>query len=245
VNAASPADLDVFVAGLLLAESEGRRFLFRTAAQFVAARLGLEPPPPWPPDHKPGERNAEGLVAARQHGGLVIVGSHVPKTTEQLAHLSKSDFGNVHTLSVSSLLNDNEREQTIQDVVAKLEFALRRGRDVVMATSRELVTGADAAASLAIGTRVASALVEIVRRLKARPRYLIAKGGITSSDIATKALGVKRALVLGQLLPGIPAWQLGPETKFPGMPYIVFPGNVGDSGALAAAMNILSTKVSS
>jgi uncharacterized protein YgbK (DUF1537 family) len=56
---------------------------------------------------------------------------------------------------------------------------------------------------------------------------------------------VKRALVLGQLLPGIPAWQLGPETKFPGMPYIVFPGNVGDSGALAAAVNILSTKVSS
>jgi hypothetical protein len=66
VNAASPADLDVFVAGLLLAESEGRRFLFRTAAQFVAARLGLEPPPLWPPDHKPGERNAANPNSSRR-----------------------------------------------------------------------------------------------------------------------------------------------------------------------------------
>ncbi|KAL6001467.1 hypothetical protein ACLOJK_007205 [Asimina triloba] len=58
-------------------------------------------------------------------------------------------------------------------------------------------------------------------------------GGITSSDIATKALEAKRALVVGQALAGVPLWQLGPASRHPGVPYIVFPGNVGDSNAVA------------
>ena len=49
VNAAAPRDLEVFVAGLAEAEARGSRYLFRTAAQFVAARLGLEPRPLWKP----------------------------------------------------------------------------------------------------------------------------------------------------------------------------------------------------
>lgn len=53
------------------------------------------------------------------------------------------------------------------------------------------------------------------------------QGGITSSDIATKALEAKRAMVIGQALPGIPLWQLGPESRHPGVPYIVFPGCIG------------------
>ncbi len=95
------------------------------------------------------------------------------------------------------------------------------------------MTGVDAESSLAIGRRVSDGLVAIVRAISVRPRYLLAKGGITSSDIATQGLGVKRALVLGQLLPGVPVWQLGPETRYPGLGYIVFPGNVGGPQALA------------
>ena len=64
------------------------------------------------------------------------------------------------------------------------------------------------------------------------PRYLVAKGGITSSDIGTKALQVKRAFVPGQILPGVPVWITGEESRFPGIPYIIFPGNVGTTDAL-------------
>ena len=32
---------------------------------------------------------------------------------------------------------------------------------------------------------------------------------------ATRGLGVKRAMVLGQILPGIPVWEFGSETRFP------------------------------
>ena len=76
-------------------------------------------------------------------------------------------------------------------------------------------------------------MVELVRSLRIRPAFLVAKGGITSSDLATRALGVRRAVVLGQIIPGVPVWRMGPETRFPSMPYIVFPGNVGDLHALA------------
>lgn len=89
--------------------------------------------------------------------------------------------------------------------------------------------------AFAIGRAVSDALVEIVRALAIRPRFVIAKGGITSSDVATRGLGVRRALVRGQILPGVPVWRLGAEARWPELDYVVFPGNVGDAGALAAA----------
>ena len=107
------------------------------------------------------------------------------------------------------------------------------GRDTVVYTSRQLISSSDPAASLAIGRRVSDALIVLIRNLTIAPRYLIAKGGITSSDTATLGLGVRRALVLGQALPGVPVWQLCPEAKFPGLGYVVFPGNVGSDTALA------------
>jgi len=39
--------------------------------------------------------------------------------------------------------------------------------------------------------------------------------------------------VLGQILPGVPVWKLGAESRFPNLAYIVFPGNVGDAHSLA------------
>jgi len=76
--------------------------------------------------------------------------------------------------------------------------------------------------------RISDALSSIIAQLKIRPAFIIAKGGITSSDVAIKALRVKKARVIGQIRPGIPVWITGPESKFPGLPYIIFPGNVGD-----------------
>jgi len=44
---------------------------------------------------------------------------------------------------------------------------------------------------------------------------------------------------VGQVLAGVPVWQLGPETKYPNVPYIVFPGNVGGEQALAEVVAML------
>jgi uncharacterized protein YgbK (DUF1537 family) len=81
-----------------------------------------------------------------------------------------------------------------------------------------------------------------VESITTRPRYILAKGGITSSDVATLGLHVKRAMVLGQTLPGVPVWHLGTESRFPGLVYIVFPGNVGDENSLVEIYQSLSYK---
>jgi uncharacterized protein YgbK (DUF1537 family) len=165
-------------------------------------------------------------------GGLIVVGSHVPRTTSQLTYLLQQGGVTQVELSVTALLSETQRADTIARTARAVDISLQRGDDVVVFTSRELVTGADAATTLTIGQRVSDGLVTLLQTLTTRPRYILAKGGITSSDVATKGLGVRRAMVLGQVLPGVPVWQLGPETRYPGLSYIVFPGNVGGPEAV-------------
>jgi uncharacterized protein YgbK (DUF1537 family) len=224
VNAAALRDLEVLVVALLQAEAQGKRFLYRTAASFVQARAGITARPLLGPAD---------LDLPAQGGGLFVVGSYVPKTTGQVtALLAEPALAHVE-VDVPALLGPPRRAAEIERASAQIATALTAGQDAVLSTSRDLVTGADAAASLAIGRQVSAALVAIVAGLAQRPRYLVAKGGITSSDIATQALGIRRALVLGQILPGVPVWQTGRESRYPGLPYIVFPGNVGGEDALA------------
>ncbi|MCX6942942.1 MAG: hypothetical protein NTX09_19815 [Verrucomicrobia bacterium] len=225
VNAAAPRDIEVFAAATLEAESAGSCFLYRTAAGFVAARIGQSPQQ---------ALLAPGAFSLRNaRGGLIVVGSYVPKTTAQLtALLAVPDLAAIE-LSVAALLDETLRAGVLATSLAEINAALAAGRDTVVYTSRQLITSSDPAASLAIGRRVSGALIHLVQNLAVAPRYLIAKGGITSSDTATLGLGVRRALVLGQALPGVPVWQLGPEAKFPGLGYVVFPGNVGSDTALA------------
>jgi uncharacterized protein YgbK (DUF1537 family) len=226
VNAGHPRDADTFALASMMAEEAGARLLYRTAAQFVSARLGLEP-----------RLLEEKDLPAESHGagGLVIVGSHVPRTTEQLEQLLREMDVESIELPVSELLSSRGSDY-LAATAERVNRLLAAGRDVVISTSRQLVTGADAAASLDIGRRVSTSLVEVVRRLEVRPRLLIAKGGITSSDLATHGLGVRRALVRGQILPGVPVWELGSESRFPGLNYVVFPGNVGGPMALTEAL---------
>ncbi|KAL6631355.1 hypothetical protein ACP70R_028205 [Stipagrostis hirtigluma subsp. patula] len=229
VNAASERDMAVFAAGMIQAELKGKRFLCRTAASFVSARIGIKPKPPiFPADL--------GLKRALT-GGLIVVGSYVPKTTKQVDELLSQCGQSLRVIEVSvemaAMKSNEERDQEINRVVELGNAYIKSRKDTLVVTSRQLITGKTPEESLEINYKVSSALVEIVRRIDIRPRYILAKGGITSSDIATKALEARRAKVMGQALAGVPLWQLGPESRHPGVPYIVFPGNVGDNSALA------------
>lgn len=232
VNAASERDMTVFALGMIKAELIGKRFLCRTAASFVSALMGIISKPPILP-------NDIG-IAKERNGGLIVVGSYVPKTTKQVEELKlqcgrfiKSIEVSVEKLAVSLI---EEREEEISRTAELADIYLKAHKDTLIMTSRNLITGRTAAESLDINFKVSSALVEIVKRITTKPRYIIAKGGITSSDLATKALGARCAKIVGQALAGIPLWQLGPESRHPGVPYIVFPGNVGDSTALATVV---------
>jgi uncharacterized protein YgbK (DUF1537 family) len=135
-------------------------------------------------------------------------------------------------VNVESLLVPGSRHAEIERAARLVNIGIKSGREVAVYTSRELVVGENAQTNLQIGQETSAGLIDILRKLEPRPRYLLAKGGITASDIATKALSIKKAMVLGQIQPGVPIWQLGPESRYPGMPYIVFPGNVGDTRSL-------------
>jgi uncharacterized protein YgbK (DUF1537 family) len=226
VNAASYRDLEVFVLGLLRAEALGCRFLYRTAASFVQVRAGLSPRP---------LLSREDLALGGAGGGLTVVGSHVQRSTRQLHELLRLPGIVGIEMDVGAVLDDRRNEAETDRVLDLAEKNLQKGKDVVVYTSRKLITGL-AEENLSIGSRVSEALTSLVRRLSTKPRYLVAKGGITASDIATKGLGVRKALVLGQIMPGVPVWRLGRETRFHAVPYVVFPGNVGSPRALADAV---------
>ena len=232
VNAASYRDLEVLAAGLLEQEAMGQRFLYRTAASFVRVRAGIP------------ERSlitCEELSMPDTGGSLMIVGSYVPNTSEQLKHLLTHPWVSPIEIRVEALLSRKSRLMEIELTIQRANQALSLGEDVVIYTSREHVTAQslNVESDLWIGKQISDSLVNVVRGISERPRYLVAKGGITSSDVATKGLGVKRAIILGQILPGVPVWQLGNKSRYPGLPYIVFPGNVGDSDALVRIVEAL------
>lgn len=232
INASAEEDMDVVVAALLQASSSGKRFLFRTGAAFVSARLAIEGIPPI---------SASKLGLSGNVGGLIIAGSYVPKTTAQLECLRTNSGENLTSivLEVRKLLQSPEYASVeVTNALAIAEAEIKRGQDILVMTSRELIVGEDEVKSLDIGSVVAKALVSFLEQLSQKPRYVIAKGGITSSDIATKGLRFKRAAIVGQAAPGVPLWRCDePESKWPGLPYVVFPGNVGTNDTLYEVVN--------
>ena len=236
VNAVDYTDLKVFLIGLVDALSNGKRFLFRTAASFVQVAGGIKPK---------DLLTRETLYphGKAQNCGLVVVGSYVQKTTKQLRALQKNQNMAFVEWDVSQAETDSRLNTEVERVITSVEDAFSASRDACVYTSREFLGGATGGEGgeedLVFSARVSEGLVRVVQGLKISPGFLVAKGGITSSDIGVKGLEVKRAMVMGQILPGVPVWELGPESRFPGLPYVVFPGNVGDEDALRRIVDIL------
>lgn len=233
VNACSFRDLEVFVMGILLAEKSGQKFIYRTSATFVPIRAGITPGKIFQPKKEQVDS---------PHGSLVMVGSYVPKTTSQLEYLLAKGTHKAIEVNVTELLHVPEKERYATSIIEQTDQWLASGRDVVIYTSRQLEAGKDAASNLQINSMVSDFLVSLVQGIKVRPAFIVAKGGITSSDLASKGLGAVKALILGQVIPGVPVWQMNQESKFPGMMYVVFPGNVGDHTALSEVCNRISAQ---
>ncbi len=229
INSAEDGDMAAAVLGMLKAEAAGRRYLCRTAAAFVRARFGL----PRRPLLAPAD------MVRGSGPGLVVVGSYVPRSTAQLDQARAVETTRAIEVPADALLDDR-RDAAIQAASAAVTDAWSHGADALLFTSRTLLqNGADDAANLRIGQQISSALVAIVRTIERAPAWFIAKGGITSSDMATKALGIRHATVLGALLPGVPVWRAVDSDRWPDVPLVIFPGNVGTENDLARAMRAL------
>lgn len=229
VNAAHYSDLQFFALGLL---ESGIQPVLRTAASFVAALATLE--------DKALLLGAD-VVVPGGRGGLVVVGSYVPTTTSQLEHLLQHlpDLDPVK-VDVRKILQNPSNDQLIASIARYIDERLLSGDDVVLYTSRELVADRSASENQEIGRKISAVINGIVGSLGVQPKFLVTKGGITSSDVATKSLGVQRAMVEGQIIKGVPVWKLGAETKFPGLSQVIFPGNVGTESSLTEVVKKLS-----
>ena len=217
VNATCAYHAAILALALVRQYEKGKRFLVRCSASLVQALFGI---------NKLKILTAAALRNDNNSGGLIVAGSFVSKSTQQLEHLiSNTDIIPVEA-DAEYLLN-SESENYISRIAETIDKKLSECKSVLLYTSRKLITENNSASDLKIGNRISEAIVNIVKQIKNKPGFIIAKGGITSSDIATKSLNIQKAIVTGQLLPGIPVWLQGAEAKFPGMPYIIFPGNVG------------------
>ena len=233
VNATEYSDLETVACGVLLAERAGTSFLFRTGPSFVRALSGIGPRAPL--------RGAEIHAATGRCGGhgLIVVGSHVSQTSRQVAALRARRATTDIELDVPAILRGDD---VVTATARQVADGLSRS-DVLLFTSRAVAAGSDGADSLAIARRISAALSRTVcEALGAKPAWVIAKGGITSHDVALDGLGIRRAEVAGQLFPGvISVFRLidaAPEAI--GMPYVVFAGNVGNDGTLGQVVAILN-----
>lgn len=229
VDAQTQTDLDSFSQGLLAAAAQGKKFLFRSAASLLTSLAALPP--------QPVAADAMNRYTRNNKPGVILVGSHVQKTTCQLEYLLLQPHVVGIEVNVSRLKEDpDQADAIVADILAQLQTVYEQGQTAAIYTSRKELTFADAATRLAFGEAVSQLLMDIVRGLPDDLGFLISKGGITSNDTLSKGLALTSARLLGQVIPGVSVVTTGADhPQFPNLPVVLFPGNVGGDEAVAAA----------
>jgi uncharacterized protein YgbK (DUF1537 family) len=230
VDGEQQSDFDKFAADILVAASQGKRFLFRSGASILTSLANLGPQPIPATEMSKYVRDGK--------SGAVIIGSHVQKTTEQLNQLLKAPGIVGVEINVSQLVDDNSdtRAALLATTIDRIATIHAAGDTPAIYTSRQELTFNSVQTRLQFGEAVSALLMDIVRALPHDIGFLISKGGITSNDTLSKGLALAVARSIGQILPGCSAIVTPPtHPQFPNLPVVLFPGNVGDADALATA----------
>ena len=227
VNAASYPELDRFSEAVLDRIVQGAELLFQSAASLVKSLVGC-----------PQAGLVPGGAHLRAGPGLILVGSHVERTTRQLSALLEAPGLEPIEIDPARLLA--EEAGTFTAVRGRMDRADAAGLTPVVYTSRRLLRLPDRDAQLAAGQRISRFLSGLVAASASEPAFVIAKGGITSHDVLVQGLGVQRARVWGQAAPGVPVIRLPRDHRWAGAPFVIFPGNVGPDDALKEVYRALS-----
>jgi len=226
VDGETQDDLNHFCSQLMQAAAEGKRFLFRSAASLLTALAQL------PPQPIAAEKMREYVRDGK--AGAVIVGSHVTKTTQQLNHLLQQD--GIQGIEIDVAKITGQRDQLLADIIANAEECHATNITPVIYTSRTELQFDDQQTRLAFGEQVSAFLMDVVRNLPASTGFLISKGGITSNDVLSDGLSLRTSRVVGQILAGCSVVRC-PQNhpRYPDMPVVIFPGNVGDESGITTA----------
>ncbi|MDH3947400.1 MAG: four-carbon acid sugar kinase family protein [Gammaproteobacteria bacterium] len=231
VDSETQDDLNNFCNQLMAAADQGKRFLFRSAASLLTALAQLPPQPVKAESMSSYVRDAK--------PGAIIVGSHVQKTTDQLAELLK--MPGIGAIEVDVERIAEEYSSLLKSISEEILTIHHAGKTAVIFTSRLEKTFATQAERLAFGMRVSEFLMDIVHNLPESLGFLISKGGITSNDVLSKGLDLRISRVVGQILPGCSVVCCPPNhNRYPNLPVVIFPGNVGNEHSLAKAYEYLA-----
>lgn len=235
VDAMIQSDLDQFALDIKDGVAKGKRFLFRSAASLLTSLANLGPQP------IPAASMAS-YVSTKQPG-VVVIGSHVQKTTEQLQQVLLVPGVvpvevNVHELKTGKI---EARQQLLNSTMTQVKHIHHIGKTPVIFTSRQELTFEDMQTRLRFGETVSTLLMDIIRQLPPEIGFLISKGGITSNDTLSTGLTLRFARLLGQVIPGVSMVKVPDDhSLFPGLPVVLFPGNVGDAHALSTVYQRLA-----
>lgn len=233
VNATDDYDMKVFAVALYRSLNHGKRFIVRGAAALLKALGNISTIPLL--------KRQQMINDDSLNGGIIVVGSHTNKTTAQLNELKKVPGIEFIEMNSDLVLVSGALEKEVERILKLEDDYIAQGITVCVSTKRALlkVDHDTPEAALERSVQISAALQKCVGYLKTKPSFVVAKGGITSSDVGIKALRVKKANVLGQIEPGVPVWRTGEESTFPNIAYVIFPGNVGEVATLRNAVEKL------
>ncbi|GGI43867.1 uncharacterized protein YgbK (DUF1537 family) [Agromyces flavus] len=170
-------------------------------------------------------------------GGPVLLacGSHTAGATAQLAAVT-ADWGAPAVIDTDAALLD---PVAAGRAAAEAAWSGLDRRPLAFVTTDRRRSASHN--TLAHGERVMTALTTAVRELLPDVSVVVAKGGITSAEVARTGVGARAAVVLGQVLPGVSAWRM---TAHDGRDvlYVVVPGNVGGADTLVRVLEAVGVR---
>jgi uncharacterized protein YgbK (DUF1537 family) len=240
VDCETQDDLNQFADQLQSMAQEGKRFLFRSAASLLTALAKLP--------QQPVKAEDMSAYVWDQRPGVVLVGSHVARTSAQLSYLIEhTDVVpvevDVQQLNVDDSILAEKQARLADEIIARIYTAHAHGNNVMIYTSREELQFPGRQQRLAFGERLSAFLMDLVKKLPESIGFLISKGGITSNDVLSTGLELRQSRVLGQILTGCSMVRCPSDhRRYPNLPVVIFPGNVGDETALTKAYIILTAR---
>ncbi len=235
VDGENQTDFDVLAQALLqTSRNHGKHFLLRSAASILTSLATLGPQP------VPAEAMA--TTKASQKPGVVLVGSHVQKSSEQLAVLLQQPKVIGVEVSVKTLRDSPaQKAPLIESTLAAVNRIRAQNKTPVIYTSRQELTFPSIQARLDFGGELSHLLMAVVQQLPQDIGFLISKGGITSNDVLSVGLALNSVRLLGQILPGVSLVRTQDDhPRFAHLPVVLFPGNVGDKDGLVTVWQRLS-----
>ena len=220
-DAQENSDIEIISDAIKILRLSSAPLIVRSAAPLAASLAGVR---------------STGLLSAPLKTGkfatLLVAGSHTEGATKQLAQIA-SRWGEPELINTAQAMVDPNKAA---------ETAITEGREKLQERSFAIVTSErtrlESHNTLEHGENVMQAIIAAVQGLVAYSDVVVAKGGITSAEVARAGIGATKGWVLGQILPGISVWTLNDRTGRELM-YVVVPGNVGDPETLMKVLEIV------